>query len=249
MNKFVLKIRKRRMRVRELALVGMIALVAMLSTKTTLEAAPVMFAFEAEITEINRSPDATFDLPSNAMVGDILNGLLQFEPFGFGQSGEAESLKVNLGAEVFSVEGAPLATRNNFHSPIGGLTSNISILDTISVGCPGFGSCDAVLSSSSSDIQLANIGIRLSGQVLPVQGIGEPLVEDLISQGESLSNAELWNRLLSRGLFIEFTSNSALGNIQVGAQIGPMTVIPEPSSLSLILLGISIVTRQFLRRP
>jgi len=227
--------------------VGAAALVISLDAPVTVEAAPVTFAFEAEVTSIDRSPDATFDLPTNAMIGDILNGLLQFEPFGFGQSGEATSLKVTLGSEVFSVESVPLVTRNNFFGPMVGITPGGNITDDIRVGCPGFGLCAAVLSSSSSDIQLAHLGLGLSGQV-PIQGIGEPLVEDLISQGESLGDADVWNRLLGRRVFMTFTSSSGPGSIQLEAVIGPMAVIPEPSSLMLTLIGLISMTRHFLRR-
>jgi len=246
MNQFLLRMRGRRMAGgRGLAIVGTLSLTIFLGASATLEAAPVTFRFEAEITSIDRSPDAMFDLPSNVMTGDTFSGLLQFEPFAFGQSDESSSLKVNLGSEVFSVEDAPLTTANEVFAldPIG----VYSIRNIVRIGCTGLSSlrpCNAFLSSSSNDTQLADLG--LFGAT--AREISEVLGEGLISQGESLGDVEVWSRLMTRRIFMNFTSNSSPGSIQLEAVFGPMVVIPEPSSLSLILIGISGLTRQFLRR-
>lgn len=227
--------------------IGVLPLVAALLFTASLDSliadgAPVTFRFEAEITSIDRSSDATFDLPANTAIGDILSGLLQFEPFGFGQSGEASSLKVNLGTEVFSVAGAPLATQNNLIlalHPVG-----VAIVDSIGVGCSG--SCTVVFSSSSNDLEIVRLGLGLVGSFEQENG-GVP-GEGLISQGESLGDADLWNRLLVRQLRMEFTSNSGPGSIQLEAVFGPMVAIPEPSGFLLMMLGVVSLTRHSLRR-
>jgi len=226
-------------RVRNFPFMVAIVLAVLLCECSTLQAAPVTFQFEAEITSINRSPDATFDLPANAMIGGVFSGSLQFEPFDFGQSGEASSLKVHLGTEVFSAEGAPLTTQNNLTLALHPVGS--AIIDSIGVGCSG--SCTAVLSSSSNDLELAGLILSLSGVTEYEIGSGD----GLITQGESLGDVDVWNRLsAARQLNLTFTSNTGSGRIWFGAAIGPMVAIPEPSSLVLLMLGAAGLAWKFL---
>jgi len=216
--------------------------VLVFGASSAIQAAPVTFAFDAEITLIDRSPDATFDLPSNAMVGDALSGLLQFEPFSFGQSIQASNLSVNLGSEIFSIEGAPLTTQNNLAlalHPVG-----VAIVDSIGVGlCPSISSCTVALSSSSNDIELAHLWLWLSGVTEYEIGSGE----GLIGTGESLGDADVWNRLTNRRVFMTFISSSGPGSIQLEAVIGSMTAIPEPSSLMLMMIGATCLPWHLIR--
>jgi len=70
--------------------------------------------------------------------------------------------------------------------------------------------------------------------------------DGLITDGESLGDVDVWNRLSDRRVFMNFTSNSSSGRIRLEAVIGPMAVIPEPSSLMLVMLGVISLTRKFL---
>src|SRR4051812_23000543 len=48
------------------------------------DGAPIAFAFNGTVREIDKSQNATFDLPFAAAVGDLLSGLLTLGPVGFG---------------------------------------------------------------------------------------------------------------------------------------------------------------------
>jgi len=125
------KMRKRKKKT-DLALhfVAVFAIGWVLVAGSVVKAVPVTFAFDAEITSINRSADATFDLPFSAMVGDTFSGLLEFEPFDFGQSAETSSLKVHLGSEVFSIEDTILYTYRAIPPP------GLRRAPRIRTGCP-----------------------------------------------------------------------------------------------------------------
>jgi hypothetical protein len=78
-----------------------------------LSIAPITFAFNGTVREIDKSTNATFDLPFTVTVGDMLSGLLTLEPVAFGDKGVAPSLEVSLAGKTFRATGVPVVTSNN----------------------------------------------------------------------------------------------------------------------------------------
>jgi len=232
MNKFLLKICGRGiMSVRGLAFVGIIVLTNFFGASATLEAAPVIFAFEAEITGIVPSADVGFSLPPEIVVGGVFNGLVTFEPPAFfGRDSDGASLQTEIGSVAFTATDLPFITIDDPGVFSG---NSFSYTDMIQVGCIDISAepCQAGASNIPS-LMVSKFGLGFVDSTFPAIN---PLFD-------RLENPDVWNRFPVRRLVIEFTSESSIGFYQVIAEVGPVSVIPEPSALCQALLAVIGIT-------
>ena len=202
-----------------------VALAAMCFAGTTSFAAPITFAFNGTVTEIDKSSNATFDLPFTVAVGDPLSGLLTLEPVAFGDKGVAPSLEVSLAGETFRATDLPLVTHNNVTVIVGSQVGGP--FDGISVGCSDSPSGCSLLTSSAQGAPLTDMGLGLEAG-------------DVASNGDPIAQSDFLNEFGGRQAALVFGSIFNGGSITIYASFGPMQSVPEPISVVLITIGFSV---------
>ena len=215
-----------------------LALGILLATASTsaLNAAPVTFRFEAEVAEITPSGGASFALPSELMIGAILDGTVTFEPplfFSYGLGTSGASLAVSTGPSFFVGDQLKFSSENN-----GGF-------------CAGFicYSWDGITVAGGAESQYAYSTIGPS--LVSLRGIGlgfrdeSTTIDPLFEYG---LDEEAWNRFTFRRLTIELTSPVATGSYLIFADVGPVRAIPEPASLCQAIFLTALTLLGFQRR-
>jgi len=236
MNKFILKMRGREMTGgRGLALCGTIALVLLLANGPALEAAPVTFAFEATVIQIV-DKSGPKDLPFTVESGDVLKGKFTFEPV----DAEPAILGSPPGPE-FIVESSTNTTQELGFSVMLGDT----ILATSKYSLRAIDNRQAISESdipSFFDIIGPSCHVCTQGTISGVDseviwGFSMTLSgdESVLSGADIPASPEEWNQFARRRISITFQKQGVVGEMRAFAQIGQFTLVPEPSSSSLIL--------------
>jgi len=232
MNHFLLMVGGRMMpSVRGLAFVGVFA-VLMFGTQAMLQAAPVTFAFDAEITTVSRG--IPFDSGVDFAVGDTISGQFTLDPLedcavfdgpvqplgDLCATTQSSSFTVDINGAILRTPGFDLDVRNDtlildssLATDIDSIESrggNLSPLDPIS-----FPNIDPA--TSSFNMSLWAFAHRLSITSVP-------------------GSVETWNQFrLKRVISIHL--RDGLGNVMgFQAAVGDFSVIPEPSTLCLVIL-------------
>jgi len=182
-------------------------------------AAPVTFRFEAEVTEITPSADASFALPSEIAINATLNGMVTFEPplfFGYGLGTSGASLAVSTGPSFFLGDQLKFSSEND-----GGLCAGFICYSWDSITVAGGADSQYVYSTiGPSLVSQRGIGLGFRDEFTTIN----PLFEYGLDQ-------EAWNRFAFRRLTIELTSPVAAGSYLIFADVGPVRAVPEPASL------------------
>jgi len=231
MKHFLLQIQKRRMSVRELAFVGMISLTIFLGASATLVAAPVTFAFEAEITTVSRG--IPFDSGVDIAVGDTISGQFTFDPLedcaefdgpgqplgGLCETTQPFSFSVEIDGATFRTSDYELKVRDN--APIQDFPS-ATVIDVIDSGGK---------LSPLDPLGFSNIDSTASSFKMSLRGRSDSFAAANVS-----ASVEIWNQpSLTRTIGISL--RDGVGHV-VGFQaaVGRFFVIPEPSSFCLLSL-------------
>lgn len=212
--------------------------IALCPVSRIVEAAPVTFAFEAVVTEINPSGDADFALPSEITLGQTLNGRVRFEPPQFfGVSGidsEGAALSASVMSIGFAADQLSLDTQNDVG---GGPVGNPNAQDSISVYFTGT-DITGVYSTNVPELSVVKFELGLSGDASSFNPIFD-----------SVADPKAWNRLDFRRMLLQLQSPSAAGNYVILAQVGPVVLIPEPASCCFLVIGAALFAVNHRNRP
>lgn len=210
-------------------IVGSLSLIAAVAahcaTAEPISAAPITFAFTGTVTEIDKSVNATFDLPFTVSVGDPLSGLLTLEPVAFGDKGVAPALEYSLAGETFRAADLGLVTENNFTYAVG--FEIRGPFDEIGIGCSESPSGCSLLTSTAQGTPLTDMGLAL------VAGV-------VANNGDPLAHSDFLNQFDGRQAALVFGSILNGGSISIYASFGPMQTVPEPNIAVLIAIGFCI---------
>jgi hypothetical protein len=200
-------------------------LAAMCFAGGAVHAAPITFAFNGMVSEVDKSSNATFDLPFTVAVGDPLSGLLTLEPVSFGDKGLAPSLELSLVGSTFRATSLPVTTYNDVF--VGSGFHMEGPLDEISVGCSDSPSGCSMLTSSAQGAPLTDMGMGFKAG-------------DVANNGEQIAQSGFLNGFGGRQAALVFGSIFNGGSITIYASFGLMQPIPEPISSVLMAIGFSV---------
>lgn len=202
---------------------------------STAQAAPITLTFEATVIDVFRTPDTTISL--DVENGEKVLGSFTFEPF-FLPSLDNPLERQDV--SVFQPYGASLQIgESGFHTPA---SPESLMLMAVSNG-------GNVIFPDGSGTQVDEI--EVSGQLTPIDPPGLPGVASsefrirfwgphtlLDSAGVPSSLAVLNDFDFLRNLQIRLVDTSG-ERVDVTAVVGDLSLVPEPSTLALILLGLS----------
>jgi hypothetical protein len=189
-----------------------------------LQAAPVTFAFDAEVTSVYRSPSLSFELPFEVSVGDTIHGRFTFEPAPLGRMGRQD-----LGMQ-FEISGVKL------HSPIYDL--RIFLNQYPPDGFEPFEPLDHMFLSCSP---LSGQSGCFSGTVPGASHITwRPFMSlsansPLLNNHDLIGDPEVWNQFSARSIELSFASTGGL--VFFGAAMGSIVAVPEPHSVIIASCG------------
>lgn len=195
-------------------------------------AAPVTFAFEAEITEVSPSADVDSTLPPEFDLGQLIDGLVTFEPpFTFGQDTEGASLSLSIDGTIVN------GSRLTFDTArvIGGTGNSVSSQESVSIRSENSSTIASTFPHPFSVSQIELLTIR--------NDFFDPPFNPLVDR---IQNVSFWNSFESRRLFIDIRSGSSRVEYRIIALLGPATLVPEPASLatSFAILAIATITHR-----
>jgi hypothetical protein len=197
----------------------------LLAAANSSRAAPIAFAFNGTVTEIDKSYNASFDLPFSVAAGDPMSGTLTLEPVTFGEKAVAPSLEFSLGGSTFGATAVPLSTYNNVFIGFGSHTEGP--LDEISFGCSDAPTGCSMLSASELGVPLTDMGIGLKAG-------------DVANNGDAIAISDFLNRFDQRNAVLVFGSFFNGGSITVYAIFGPMQAVAEPITCTLGSIAFSM---------
>ncbi len=243
MNHFLLRICRRVMpRVLGLHLVGAFVLAALFSACSAVEAAPVTFAFEAEVAsviEVNWGAGVPFAVN----VDDVLVSSFELDSFSGGpQRIQTGALSFEVAGYEFSLTGFVLTVENDDAPdaiPLRGRLAaplNTPIVDQ----APGI--TDSLFFSCIDPFDLS-CG-SLAGNEDIVFGPRIALIGDrtVHASTELTTDLTIWNAFSFRELVLLFRNESTGGTTRIGAYVGSVSQIPEPASgILAILCGVLVL--------
>jgi hypothetical protein len=203
-----------------------------------LQAAPVTFAFDAEITNIYVSPSASFDLPFEVDVGDTIHGRFTFEPAPLGRMGRQDlGLQFEIGGVQLQSPTYDLSIALRQYPPLG--FEPFEPFDLISVSCSilsNYAQCEPGTVPGASHI---------NWRTLMTMAAAPPI----LSSHDLIGDVELWNSFQARSVDLNFTSSGLGGGlVSVSAEVGRMFIVPEPLGSNSLFCGmIALVTLYFTR--
>jgi hypothetical protein len=183
------------------------------------------FEFEAVVTEANiRSPEL---LPFAIEEGNLIRGSFDVPPTTF-TSADVENIALKLRFEHALLQLDGLFGRMYSDRFIGGDPGETPIgpVDVIALGCIGDEPGQARLTCIAGNVSGAS-----DVEWRPTLSFG---IDDVLSEGDDLSDAETWNSFPARQLSLEFAtgSNAFVGSVR--AAVGHVVLVPEAVSMSYI---------------
>ncbi len=239
MFEFAMKMKTTILRVLVLASVG-------LGMAAGAGATPVTFAFEANVDFI--SLGASFDSEIGLAAGDVITGQFTFEP----NAGDgSDSFEVNQPyAFSLKINGIELSTAA-FKTTV--LDDAGIIVDCVDLSCPSVVDIlelDENGLSASSGTVLPNLASESSGFRLSLGANADSTLLDenfdpiplivVLDTAEIPADVGVWNQFTGRSLQV-WLEDAQGGTYRFNATVGQFTVIPEPSSVSLVYIGIVVV--------
>ncbi len=232
MNNFLFWICRRMMpSVLGLPFLGVLVLAALFSACSTIEAAPVAFRFEAEVTEIQGDLNQ-LSLPISLDVGDSISGFLSF--------GDEEDLRsLLLDGPHLTTDAGILSLRINGETTEGKLNSGGANLELPDIDYPA--------STTSSSILLGWVPQTIPVPDWPGEIAGVPWTANIrlygdrgtIEKPDGVLNYDAWNALNGARLFdlsIGYPVNvNDPDTINILASLGDFIVVPEPATGALFV--------------
>jgi hypothetical protein len=216
-------------------LISVLVIAVLLCTQAaSVEAEQVTFAFEATISDVADPNGLTISLPFQPTVGQTITGSVTFTPIPFSQSsGQDGKLDIFLGDESFSASDLRLTSENDVFVVVG---SNVQgPFDSLSVSCGISTQCPNT-STSVTGIEVLFLGLGLGGG-------------DILPSGAPIDTPVSWNLFPNRRLVLTLANDSGSAILTIGADIGPVRAVPEPSSiLPLGCLGACWAFRRWRRQ-
>jgi len=221
---------------------GMVA-VLVFGMSSTLEAAPVTFAFDAEISSV--SLGIPFDSGIDFSVGDTISGQFTFQPF-------EENCAIADGP--FQPFGCTKPQLFSFSMEIDGINLSVNSYEIDTLNNTG------VFDGAGPVVQDF---LEPRGRGLSPAEASRPISIDPASSGFGMmlrggassinfasipGSPDVWNQFnLERSLNI-FVLDGNGGVIRIRAVVGQFSIVPEPTSLALAMTFISISTMLARRR-
>lgn len=194
--------------------------IALCATSEIAQAAQVTFAFDATVTDIADPDGIAALLPFQPALGQLITGSVAFTPVPFAQSSDEDAhLEIVFEGEMFTASALKLATNNDVYIAVGFEVQGP--FDSLSVSCGTNNECPNT-SSSTDGVDVTFLGIGLSGG-------------DLIPSSTLIDSPALWNLFPSRRLVLSLSDGNGGAPLTIGADFGPVSAIPEPSSLFSVL--------------
>jgi len=229
--------------------VGAAAAVLVFSACATSEAAPVTFAFEAMVDSV--STGASFNSEIDLEEGDVITGQFTFEPnTGDGSPSLVVDQPYNF---TVNINGVDISTAD--YEAIVRDDAGV-IVDCVDLSCPSIldileleGSSLSVANNTmlmNLDSESSGFRMRLLASADPniFEGSFENLVpiplEVVLDAAEIPADVEIWNSFSGRSLQVWLVDDQG-GAFSLNATVGQFTVVPEPTSGSLVFLGLIAV--------
>ncbi len=195
-------------------------------SRAFLHAAPVTFAFDAEI--INVPAGNSFDLPLTYQVGDIIHGKFTFEPGNGMQIGDDAIAGDQPFAIEFNINGIVVGSSSYrievFDNTVFDDSEFPEPIDVMTLACNEPSCVPDLLSLPGGEPFRVRSRMQLVGS------------SSILSAPEISADPSTWNLFtLERRLILGF-DNVGPGSMDLDAIVGPMVRVPEPSSLSLLLI-------------
>ena len=198
-------------------------------------ATPVTFGFEAEVASIiDRGGGAM--LPFGIVAGDPISTSFVLDTFTDGpQYSQAGLLSFEVAGHEFSLPNFLVSVENNhipdavpqrgriadpMNTPIADQGPGIS--DRISLACDGLFTLTCGVLSEGGDIKFSP-QIGLSGELTT------------IDSSELLTDLATWNAFSFREMSLLFRNEVTGGTTRIGAYVGPLSIVPEPSTKGLAI--------------
>ncbi len=202
----------------------------------TCRAAPVTFAFDAQITTVFQS-DTGFEFPFEASVGDTIRGRFSFEPSPLGKIGPQDlGIQFDIADLLLQSPTYEIALSRNLPPPLG--SEDIGLIDTISVACSFLSTrpqCSPGTVPGRTDIRW-RLSMQLGGE------------SPILSSFDLIGDPDIWNSFTGRSLELDFFTPGVGGGF-VGAIVGPINAVPEPNPrTTMALLMFSLLTHRFSMR-
>lgn len=195
---------------------------------------PVTFRFEAEITKIDDPDGVLSSLPFQPVLGQPVSGKVTFTPISFGSSSAPDGrLEIHVGGESFAAKELPLVTQNDVYVAVGFNIQGPD--DSIGMSCDQLDGC-LVTETSDAGISLEHLGFGLTSHNM-----------DVVPTGADIAMPEVWNNLPNRVLVFELSTSPELTAVTITAQIGPMRLVPEPSTFLLSVAVLAVIGGVFRR--
>ncbi len=234
-------------RVRVLPFLAVLSVAFLLGAQTTLQAAPVTFAFEAEVASVIDSGGGA-GLPFTVAVGDALFSSFELDSFsggpGYAQTG---ALSFEIAGNEFSLEGF-LVTVENDHVP-DAVPLRGSIADPLNTPIvdQGPGVSDRLSLSCDSPFSLTCALLNGSGNIEFSPQIALFGDQTLIDSTELFTDPAIWNMFSFREMSLLFRNGTTEGTTRIGVYIGPLSFVPEPTS-SCLTVSFAVLLAVFVQR-
>jgi len=225
--------------VRRLAFCGVVALAIQHTSNSMLEAAPVTLAFEAEVSSVSETPGVDFSLDVNE--GDRLTGIFTFEPEFLPPPDNPlvtqEFMVSQPFAALFEIDG------NTFRTPVSTESLRLAAANNANIRVI------TVVDGSTHEETRVEDRVEIDGSLISQDseafpGLAAPSHFSMELWGNQSafeaagfsSDITVWNAFdLRRSLLISLVDNSG-ESLVIRAAIGEMSVVPEPASLTLLLV-------------
>ncbi len=211
----------------------------LLGIASTGTAAPLTFHFQAQVASV--LPDGGgVDLPVQISVGDTIKGRFTFDPSIEGPSSlQNGQLVFEIHGTEFEMHGYRIRVANDDFPNAIPLEYSIANPAHI-LGDVAPGSSDSIVLSSAATGGYSGV---IEGH--PELTLDPRLVfandDSLLSSTELITDTAIWNAFSFREMSLSFIDDTAGSSIYIGAQIGPVAAIPEPSSLLHAIAGGALI--------
>ena len=196
---------------------------ALLAAGTALPAAPVTFAFDADVVSVSPVPTSNVGLPFDVNVGDVIHGKFSFEPSPVGSIGRQDTgIEFRLRGLVLKSPSFDISFADRQIPPImltDPTADPLEAVDSIYISCSSLPS----QTQCSPDIVPGSVGVHWR----PFMSLHGP--SPIFTSYDLVGDTDFWNVFANRSLDLHFVSQMA--GTTVSALIGPMTVVPEPTAL------------------
>jgi len=203
-------------------------LAVLLGSGAVLQAAPVTFAFDAEVDQVTGNSDGLVQV----VPGDIIHGSFTYEPTPFGvRSKQLNDLSFNVNGLQLASEVYEIILENDAALPstavFPGTPIFPGIIDAAHIAC----------SFATNKCTPENIPSQIEWKWSPFITFSG---NSSILANEELTSDLNWNGFGFRELQLRLENPSPDLGLSIQAIIGPLTLVPEPSAVFLAIIGFGL---------